>query len=276
MNLLSISLTKNTPGQTQVYSLRIDRKPDRRFHVAMADHTLKGKLALGTLGDHAELTQALQQAKACIIDRVEAGWSTLMLSLDQSIEPDFVALKVPTGRGRLPTRKHSPAATQPLGSDVAVVNQLVPAGQVIRVFIEPPTTEGLFTVLAADEDDHWVDLSTHLKDLLVDLPLGAGATVIDGIWTGCEFVATDMLTENGRSLAKLPLEIRLSLLKILIGNANGRIDTADFAVTATEKKQQWTDVEWDLGERVWIRPNKPSMSTLDVINEIPHLSKVAA
>jgi len=61
MNLLCIALTKSTPGQAQVYSIRIDTKPDRGFHDAIADHKLRGNLAIGTRGDQASLKKLSDQ-----------------------------------------------------------------------------------------------------------------------------------------------------------------------------------------------------------------------
>lgn len=275
MNLLSITLTKNTPGQTQVYSIRIDAKSDQRYHVAIADHTLKGRLAIGTQGDHADLTHALLQARACIVDRVQQGWTTLLLAMDPTIEPAFAASNVPTGRSNMPTRKSLTGATSPIGADAGMVNQLVPAGQVLRLFIESASGAGTRSVHGADESGHWVELPARLKSLCTSLPLGSGATVLDGIWTGCEFVATDMPTENSRHLLGLSLEIRTSLLAILIGKTKG-IYVATIAVTQAEKKDQWEGVQWDLGERLWVRPNKPIFDSTEMVGEIPRLSQEAA
>lgn len=275
MNLLSITLTKNTPGQTQVYSIRIDAKPDQRFHVAIADHTLKGRLAIGTHGDHGDLKLALLQARACIVDRVQQGWTTLYLAVDPTIEPAFAESKVPAGRSNIPTRKSLPAATNPVGADAGMLNQLVPAGQVIRLFIEAQSGTGHRAILGADESGHWIELPARLKDLCACLPLGSGATVLDGIWTGCEFVATDMPTENNRQLLGLSLEVRMNLLAILIGKLKG-FYVAEIAVTQAEKKDQWEGVQWDLGERLWVRPNKPILDSAEMVGEIPRLSQEAA
>jgi hypothetical protein len=275
MNLLCITLTKSTPGQTQVYSIRIDTKPDRRFHVAIADHTLKGKLAIGTRGDHAELEQALLQAKAYIVDRVQMGWTTLLLAVDPTIEAAFVAARIPTGRGKLPARKFAIGSKQPHGGGTGLLNQVIPAGQILRLFIEPQTTAGTRTIHGADVSDHWIALPLRLQTLCARLPWGSGATVLDGVWTGSAFVATDMPTENDRTLLGLSLEMRLNLLKILIGRFKG-IDLAPYAVSRAKKGELSSLVQWDRGEQLWIRENTPSIDSTETVLEVPLRSQDAA